>query len=320
MRLLFLQGRPSTPGGVTPAYLEDHGHEVLAPTLPDDFDEAVAVAQATFEEWKPDIILGSDWGGAVAMNLAIGETPLILLSPAWKGRGKARTIMPSSLILHSRSDQVVPFADSEELAMKSGLPPESLIDTDCERWLADDEALKKMLEEVERKAVQEATERKLILEAIHQMHLRKLASRPTTPEIGVPRRFGVGVLMIITAMYAALFAVLHTFGFSPVAFGIVVLFFTTVGLGQMLLFKGQRPRKASVLVGACFFPGFYLTVLVYRAIFPVGPSPRVAGDFCGGLPCIVLAGALMGYLAGILIAGVFLIADKIQQSRSKPVE
>ena len=36
MKILFLHGWHSTPGGVKPTYLKDHGHEVLDPALPDD--------------------------------------------------------------------------------------------------------------------------------------------------------------------------------------------------------------------------------------------------------------------------------------------
>jgi hypothetical protein len=42
MTILFLHGWNSTPGGVKPTYLTDHGHTVLNPPLPDDdFDKAV---------------------------------------------------------------------------------------------------------------------------------------------------------------------------------------------------------------------------------------------------------------------------------------
>ena len=43
MKILFLHGWKSVPGGVNATYLAQHGHEVLNPALPDeDFDEAVA--------------------------------------------------------------------------------------------------------------------------------------------------------------------------------------------------------------------------------------------------------------------------------------
>jgi quercetin dioxygenase-like cupin family protein len=36
MKILFLHGLNSTPGGVKPTYLKDHGHTVLNPSLPND--------------------------------------------------------------------------------------------------------------------------------------------------------------------------------------------------------------------------------------------------------------------------------------------
>ncbi len=46
MLILFLHGWQSTPGGVKPTCLKDHGHTVLNPALPDqDFDEAVSKYQ-----------------------------------------------------------------------------------------------------------------------------------------------------------------------------------------------------------------------------------------------------------------------------------
>src|SRR5262245_41131964 len=123
MKILFLHGWQSVPGGVKPTFLAQHGHEVLNPKLPDeDFDEAVRVAQAEFDRHRPDVIVGSSRGGAVAMSLRTGDVPLVLLCPAWKRRGVARTVKPGTIILHSRADDVVPFADSEELVRNSGLP------------------------------------------------------------------------------------------------------------------------------------------------------------------------------------------------------
>src|SRR6516225_8329095 len=124
MKILYLHGWQSVPGGVKPSYLAQHGHEVINPKLPDDdFAIAVHIAQAEFDRRCPQLVVGSSRGGAVAMNLASGGTPLVLLCPAWKKHGRATTVKQGTVILHSRADDVVPFGDSEELVRNSGLPP-----------------------------------------------------------------------------------------------------------------------------------------------------------------------------------------------------
>ena len=74
MKLLFLHGWQSVPGGVIPTYLKDHGHEVINPALPDDdMEQAIKIAQAEFDNHHPQVVVGSSRGGAVAMNLHSGD-------------------------------------------------------------------------------------------------------------------------------------------------------------------------------------------------------------------------------------------------------
>jgi hypothetical protein len=146
MKILFLHGWQSVPGGVKPTYLAQHGHTVLNPKLPDeDFNEAVRIAQAEFDKHQPQVVVGSSRGGAVAMNINRGVARLVLLCPAWKKFGTARTVKPGTVILHSRADDVVPFADSEELVKNSGLPAAALIEVGTNHRLADPEPLVRML-------------------------------------------------------------------------------------------------------------------------------------------------------------------------------
>ncbi|MCA9174311.1 MAG: alpha/beta hydrolase [Planctomycetales bacterium] len=146
MKILFLHGWSSVPGGRKPTYLKDAGHTVLNPSLPDDdFAEAVRIAQATHDQHHPDVVVGSSRGGAVAMNINTGNSPLVLLCPAWKKWGAATDVKANTTILHSRGDDVVPFADSEELVSNSGLPMTILIEVGTDHGLADPEPLARML-------------------------------------------------------------------------------------------------------------------------------------------------------------------------------
>ena len=145
MRILFLHGWTSIPGGVKPTYLKNNGHTVINPKLPDeDFAEAVRIAQTEFDRHQPQVVVGSSRGGAVAMNINSGSAKLVLLCPAWKNWGTARTVRKDAVILHSRADDVVLFADSEELAQKSGA---TLIEVGTDHRLADPEPLERMLGE-----------------------------------------------------------------------------------------------------------------------------------------------------------------------------
>ncbi len=143
MKILFLHGWHSVPGGVKPTYLKDHGHEVINPALDDDdFDAAVRTAQSEFDKHQPQVVLGSSHDGAVAMNINSGDAKLVLLCPAWKKWGTVKTVGPDTVILHSRADDVIPFADSEELAEISGA---TLIEIGNDHRLATPEPLVAML-------------------------------------------------------------------------------------------------------------------------------------------------------------------------------
>jgi alpha-beta hydrolase superfamily lysophospholipase len=146
MKILFLHGWTSVPGGVKPTYLTDHGHAVINPKLPDDdFEESLRIAQAEFDKHQPDVVVGSSRGGAVAINIESGDTPLVVLCPAWKHWGSARSVKQNTLILHSRADDVIPFAESEELARNSGLAESALIEIGNDHRLADAASLAAML-------------------------------------------------------------------------------------------------------------------------------------------------------------------------------
>ena len=60
MKILFLHGKESGPGGTKPTYLAEHGCTVINPALPkDDFDASVRIAQAAFDEHAPEVVVGA---------------------------------------------------------------------------------------------------------------------------------------------------------------------------------------------------------------------------------------------------------------------
>jgi hypothetical protein len=54
-------------------------------------------------------------------------------------------VPPGTVILHSRADDVILFADSEELVAASGLPRQALVEVGADHRLADPISLRAML-------------------------------------------------------------------------------------------------------------------------------------------------------------------------------
>lgn len=136
--------------------------------------------------------------------------------------------------------------------------------------------------------------------------------------MGVPRQFGVGTLLVITAMYALLFGLLRAFSCPTFGFVLVASFVTAVGLGQMLLFKGKEPRDASLLVGACFFGVMYGVVFPLLSFLPSAGalnSPGIPIKFSGwpvGIISRSIEGAVWGLVVGWIISRVFWIIDRLK--------
>lgn len=151
MRVLFLHGFGSRPGGLKPAFLREHGHEVVNPGLPDDdFDESVRIAQRALDETQPDVVVGSSRGGAVALSLDNADVPLVLIAPAWQNWGRAPKITCQVVILHSEHDDVVPIRDSRQLLAQNGVAGAHLIAVGDNHRMIDAAAFEALLGAIER--------------------------------------------------------------------------------------------------------------------------------------------------------------------------
>ncbi len=159
------------------------------------------------------------------------------------------------------------------------------------------------------------------------MPIDDAASRKPSPApVGVPRRFAVGTLMVIVTMYSVLFAFLTSLGANPVVFGVVAGFFTGVGVGQVVLFRGNRPRDASFVGGALLCPAILLVGLFADILF--GPSAlsredvdiRMIAQLLSIMAYSAILGAPLGYLAGCATASVFFVMDRIKKAREDSAE
>ncbi len=86
MKILFLHGLESKPGGSKPKALDAAaGHEVIEPQLSrDDWQGSVDAAKDAYEEHLPAAVVGSSRGGAVAMAAQLPLGKMVLIAPAWK--------------------------------------------------------------------------------------------------------------------------------------------------------------------------------------------------------------------------------------------
>jgi len=121
MKILFLHGLESTPGGKKPTTISNAGYEVIEPSLPStSWADSVSAAQEAYDAEQPDIVVGSSRGGAVAMAADMSPRKMVLIAPAWKKYCPNCTISPTTTILHSPEDDVISFADSRLLSKMFG--------------------------------------------------------------------------------------------------------------------------------------------------------------------------------------------------------
>ncbi len=147
---------------------------------------------------------------------------------------------------------------------------------------------------------------------------RPWGARWDTPAAGVPRRFGVGVLMLFVTLAAVLFSALRSMGACPEVFAVIATMFAAVAVGQMFLFGGRYPRAASIWVGGCFFPLQVIAGCVGMYFGTGGRSVPSLDEEVGRFVLLLLSiplGTGFGYLTGGLVGGVFLALDALDEKR-----
>ncbi len=144
--VLFLHGREGSPNGTKATTLKGAGFDVVAPALPDDdFAAAVRIAQVAFDEQRPTVVVGSSRGGAVALSLAPHDVAVVLVCPAWKMFAPGTKATSRTRILHSAQDELIPLAESHELAALSGLSLEAVTVVGAAHRMSDPAALKALV-------------------------------------------------------------------------------------------------------------------------------------------------------------------------------
>lgn len=147
---------------------------------------------------------------------------------------------------------------------------------------------------------------------VYVLRLREHTQKRRDP-VGVPRRFGVGLLLVVTTVYALLFGVLRALHFPATEFAMVVGYITVIGLGQAILFSGKKPRLASYLVGAAVCLVLYM--VSFGRLIPLLGFWRSFPELLSILFWSLTVGGLLGYVTGCLVGGVFLIAKQWKEGR-----
>ena len=148
LKILFLHGKEGTPEGSKPTFLRAKGHWVIAPVLPkDDWDLSIRRAKDCLEAFKPDIVVGSSRGGAVACSLDTGDVPKILIAPAYRHFGVEEPFVDeTTTILHCPKDDLVMYKDSHDLTALGA----KLITCGQSHRMSDEHALSNLLDTVNR--------------------------------------------------------------------------------------------------------------------------------------------------------------------------
>ncbi len=128
---------------------------------------------------------------------------------------------------------------------------------------------------------------------------------------GAPRVFDIFTLLAITLAFALLLAFLRLIepllmeALETVAI-IIGLFVVGIGLFQMVLWGGKKPRLASLVAGPFLWLAFFIPPLVFNrnGVQHFADPTIVATVFFSKV-----LGIVPGYLGGAMVGGVFLLAD-----------
>jgi len=120
LRVLFIHGLEGHPRGTKALFLAAH-FEALTPAMDtSDLEGAIATQAAALASFRPDVVVGSSFGGAIAVALlarGLWRGPTVLLAPAAALLGLTARL-PDDVavtVAHGVDDDIVPLAHSRSL-------------------------------------------------------------------------------------------------------------------------------------------------------------------------------------------------------------
>ena len=119
---------------------------------------------------------------------------------------------------------------------------------------------------------------------------------------GVPRRYDLVSLLVISVAFAALFSLLRSLDASSVVIAVVLSFIVVVGLAQAILFDGRSPRLASLVAGMVLGPALIGLEAYSRGLMLTIEDVFLYSIFCSPV----------GYITGAVVGGVFLVSERLR--------
>jgi predicted esterase len=126
LRVHFIHGLESSPQGLKARFFAERFDAVTPAMDTSDYAGAVATQAAALAARPPDVLVGSSFGGAIAVDLlerGAWHGPTLLLAPAAHKLGRVQHLAAGVpvLVVHGTHDDVVPIEDSRALA-RTGTP------------------------------------------------------------------------------------------------------------------------------------------------------------------------------------------------------
>lgn len=120
-RVQFIHGLEGSPEGSKAKLFAAHFDARTPEMDTQDFDECVRLQADLIKEWKPDVLVGSSFGGAVAVALlsqALWRGPTLLLAQAAIHYDSAARLPKDALvwIVHGLQDELIDVEESRTLA------------------------------------------------------------------------------------------------------------------------------------------------------------------------------------------------------------
>lgn len=140
MRVTFVHGLESNPQGTKARFLSKH-FDAHTPALDtSDFEGCVRTVEEELRARKPDVVVGSSFGGAVVVALlqrGVHSGPTVLLAPAARAFGLEQRLPHGVrvIVAHGTRDTIVDPADSRALAATGSPELVELIEVDDEHRL-----------------------------------------------------------------------------------------------------------------------------------------------------------------------------------------